>query len=132
MAGQSNRAPAGPTAIWSTLIMLKQKIVRRLQVPFGTPALVRASLSVGLALLLLPSHLLAAGEKASGMVIVADSRNLTGITAWWVNIYNESHFYFALLTVVTIPLAGAIMGGIADLLMGRIGIDLRSRSLREN
>jgi len=66
------------------------------------------------------------------MVIVADSRNLTGLTAWWVNIYNESHFYFALLTVVAIPLGGAIMGGIADLLMGRIGIDLRSRSLREN
>ena len=89
-------------------------------------------MSIGLGLLLLPSHLLAAGETAGGMVIVADSRNLTGLTAWWVNIYNESHFYFALLTVVTIPLGGAIMGGIADLLMGRIGIDLKSRSLREN
>lgn len=66
------------------------------------------------------------------MVIVADSRNLTGLTAWWVNIYNESHFYFALLTIVTIPLAGAIMGGLADLLMRQTGINLRSRSLREN
>jgi len=130
--------------------MFKQKIVRRLRVLFTTRALVRkgnpyipelirlrlprsnASMSIGLSLLLLPSHLLAAGEKAGGMVIVADSRNLTGLTAWWVNIYNESHIYFALLTVVTIPLAGAIMGGIADLLMSRTGIDLRSRSLREN
>ena len=60
------------------------------------------------------------------------SRHLTGLSAWWVNVYNESHFYFALLTVVTIPLGGAILGGIADLLMGRIGIDLRSRSLREH
>jgi|ERR1700733_3563437 hypothetical protein len=121
------------------------------QVLFATQALVRkvnpyirqvihlrlphysnASMSIGLGLLLLPSHLLAAGGNAGGMVIVADSRNLTGLTAWWVNIYNESHFYFALLTVVAIPLGGAIMGGIADLLMGRIGIDLRSRSLREN
>jgi hypothetical protein len=95
--------------------MWKQKLVR---------------LPIGLALLL-PSHLLAA-EKAGGTVIVADSRNLTGLTAWWVNIYNESHFYFALLTVVTIPLAGAILGGIADLVMRRSGIDLKSRSLREN
>jgi len=89
--------------------------------------------SIALALLLLPSHLLAAGgEKASATVIVADSRNLTGLTAWWVNVYNESHFYFALLTVVTIPLGGALLGGVADLLMARTGIDLRSRALREN
>jgi hypothetical protein len=86
---------------------------------------------LGLGLLLLPWHLLAE-EKASTMVIVADSRHLTGLTAWWVNVYNESHFYFALLTVVTIPLGGAILGGLADLLMRQIGIDLKSRALREN
>lgn len=84
-----------------------------------------------LALLLLPSHLSAA-ESAGDLVVVADSRNLTGLTAWWVNIYNESHFYFALLTIVTIPLGGAILGGVADLLMRQIGIDLKSRTLREN
>ena len=66
------------------------------------------------------------------MVIVADSRHLTGLTAWWVNVYNESHFYFALLTVLAIPLGGAILGSVADLLMGRIGIDLKSRALKEN
>jgi hypothetical protein len=87
--------------------------------------------SVGLGLLLMPWHLLAE-EKASTMVIVADSRHLTGLTAWWVNVYNESHFYFALLTIVTIPLGGAILGGVADLLMRQIGIDLKSRALREN
>ena len=81
-------------------------------------------------LLLIPSHL-AAAEKAGAMVIVADSRHLTGLTAWWVNIYNESHFYFALLTIVSIPLVGGILGGVADLLMQRIGIDLKSRALRE-
>jgi hypothetical protein len=79
---------------------------------------------------LVPSHL-AAAEKARAMVIVADSRHLTGLAAWWVNIYNESHFYFALLTIVTIPLVGAILGGLADLLIRRIGIDLKSRTLRE-
>ena len=89
------------------------------------------SKAIGLALLLLPTHLLAQ-EKTNSIVIVADSRNLTGLTAWWVNVYNESHFYFALLTIVTIPLAGAILGGVADLLMRQIGIDLKSRTLREN
>jgi hypothetical protein len=87
--------------------------------------------SITLGLLLLPANLLAA-EKASGIVIVADSRHLTGLAAWWVNVYNESHFYFALLTIVSIPLGGVILGGLADLLMRRIGIDLKSRALREN
>jgi hypothetical protein len=32
---------------------------------------------------------------------------------------------------VTIPLMGAILGGVADLLLRRIGIDLKSRALRE-
>ena len=88
------------------------------------------SKSIGLGLFLLPSLLLAE-EKAGAMVVVADSRHLTGLTAWWVNVYNESHLYFALLTIVTIPLAGVILGGLADLLMRCIGIDLKSRKLRE-
>jgi hypothetical protein len=66
------------------------------------------------------------------MVVVADSRHLTGIHAWWANLYNESHISFALLTVIAIPLAGAILGSAADFLMGRIGIDLKSRTLRES
>jgi hypothetical protein len=86
---------------------------------------------LALGLLLLPAHLLAE-EKAAAMVIVADSRHLTGLAAWWVNVYNESHLYFALLTIVTIPLGGAILGGLADLLMRQIGIDLKSRALEEN
>ncbi len=84
-----------------------------------------------LGLLAIPFQL-AAEEKATAIVIVADSRHLSGLAAWWVNVYNESHIYFALLTVIVIPLAGAILGGIADLLMGRLGIDLKSRKLEEN
>ena len=82
--------------------------------------------------LIFTSILLAEGGKTSTAVIVADSRGLTGIRAWWANLYNESHFYFALLTVILIPLAGVILGTVADLLMGRIGIDLKSRKLRES
>jgi len=91
------------------------------------------SKSIGTAFLLLPAHLLAGvPEKAHAIVIVADSRNLTGLAAWWVNLYNDSHLHFALLTIVAIPLAGAILGATADWLMGRVGIDLKSRTLREN
>ena len=87
--------------------------------------------SVFFCLLLTPANVLRAAEKTVDAVLVADSRNLTGITAWWANLFNQSHFYFALLTVLAIPLAGIILGSAADVLMSRIGIDLKSRSLRE-
>src|SRR5579862_5572733 len=83
------------------------------------------------ALLLLPGSALTAAEKVADLVLVADSRNLNGVTAWWANLFNESHFYFALLTIAIIPLAGVVLGTIADLLMGRLGINLKSRALRE-
>jgi hypothetical protein len=73
-----------------------------------------------------------AAEAGFSSVIVADSRHLTGLRAWWANLYNQSHLDFAILTVVAVPLAGSILGLIADYLMGRIGIDLKSRALREN
>lgn len=80
---------------------------------------------------LLAAALLAAEKKAAQGVLVADSRHLTGIMAWWANLFNESHLYFALCTVVFIPLTGMILGFLADVLMSRIGIDLKSRTLRE-
>lgn len=82
--------------------------------------------------LLLPELALAAGEKAAPLVIVADTRKFTGWQAWWTNLYNESHFYFTLVTVVTIPVVGLIFGVLADLIMGHIGIDLKSRELSEH
>jgi hypothetical protein len=75
---------------------------------------------------------LAAGGGGELIVIVADSRKLTGIMAWWANLYNESHLYFMLLTVVLIPLIGVIFGVIADFIMHFIGIDLSSRELAEH
>jgi hypothetical protein len=52
--------------------------------------------------------------------------------AWWANLYNESHFYFTILTVVIIPLVGVIFGVLADFVMAHIGIDLKSRELAEH
>ena len=86
----------------------------------------------GLGLLFIPEIALAAGEKADLIVIVADTRRLTGWQAWWANLYNESHAYFTAVTVITIPLVGLILGLIADFVMKRIGIDLTSRELSEH
>jgi hypothetical protein len=74
----------------------------------------------------------AAGGGGEPIVIVADSRKLTGIMAWWANLYNESHFYFTLLTVILIPVIGVIFGMLADFIMHFIGIDLSSRDLAEH
>jgi hypothetical protein len=82
--------------------------------------------------LLLPELVLAAGPKAAPLVMVADTRKFTGWEAWWTNLYNESHLYFALLTVVLIPIIGLIFGVLADLVMRTIGIDLTHRDLAEH
>lgn len=82
---------------------------------------------------LLPGLALAAGGgPVAPMVIVSDTRKLSGIMAWWGNMYNDSHVQFTLLTVVLIPVIGVIFGTIADIVMTHIGIDLKSRELAEH
>ena len=83
-------------------------------------------------ILLAPATALAAGEKVAGLVMVADTRKLTGWEAWWANLYNESHLYFTIVTVVTIPIIGLLFGVLADIIMKHIGIDLTSRELAEH
>lgn len=81
-------------------------------------------------IVLCPGFALAAGGgNEAPIVIVADTRKLTGIMAWWANLYNESHFQFMLLTIVIIPVTGVIFGVLADIIMSRIGIDLKSKDL---
>jgi hypothetical protein len=87
---------------------------------------------IGLIIVFLPELARAAGEKAELIVIVADTRRLTGWEAWWANLYNESHAYFTAVTVITIPVVGLILGLLADFVMKRIGIDLSSRELSEH
>jgi hypothetical protein len=89
----------------------------------------------GMALFLgvmLPELALAAAEKAAPLVLVADTRKLTGLMRWWADLYNESHLWFTVLTVVLIPLIGLAFGVIADIVMSHIGIDLKSRDLAEH
>ena len=90
-------------------------------------------LSLGvMASLLLPGMALAAGPAAAPLVIVADTRKLGTVGAWWANLYNESHLLFALVTILIIPFVGLCFGVIADLVMGHIGLDLKSRELAEH
>jgi hypothetical protein len=87
---------------------------------------------VAMVFILMPELVLAAGGKAAPLVVVADTRKFSGWMAWWTDLYNESHLYFALLTVVLIPLVGLIFGVLADIVMGHIGLDLKSRELAEH
>ncbi|MBU1228997.1 MAG: hypothetical protein KKA55_08460 [Proteobacteria bacterium] len=81
----------------------------------------------------LPGLALAAGGgKVENIVIVADTRKFTGWEAWWTNLYNESHLYFALLTMALIPTIGVLFGTFADFLMSFIGIDLKSREIADH
>lgn len=82
--------------------------------------------------LLTPNLALAAGGGGAPIVLVADTRKLEGIMAWWANLYNESHLYFMILTIIIIPLTGVLFGVLADIIMGWIGIDLKSRELAEH
>lgn len=74
----------------------------------------------------------AAGGGGAPIVIVSDTRNLTGLMHWWGNLYNESHMQFTLLTIVLIPVTGCIFGWLADVIMNMIGIDLTKRSVAEH
>ena len=84
-------------------------------------------------ILLLPALTMAAGGgKIDMMVIVADTRGLPAWEAWWANLYNESHLYFTVVTVVLIPVIGVIFGTIADFFMKFLGLDLEHRELAEH
>jgi hypothetical protein len=84
-----------------------------------------------LTILLFTAQLLAA-ESSDAAVIVADSRKFTGWQARWANLYNESHFWFALVTVVVLPLTALLLGRFTGWLMAHLGINLRSRELAEH
>jgi len=84
-------------------------------------------------ILLLPALAMAAGGgKIDIMVIVADTRGLPAWEAWWANLYNESHLYVTVVTVVLIPVIGVVFGTVADFFMKFLGLDLEHRELAEH
>jgi hypothetical protein len=88
---------------------------------------------VALTLLLIPAQAFAAAAGGGeAIVIVADSRRFSGWEAWLANLYNESPFYFTLVTILVIPTMGLVLSKLTGFVMTRIGIDLRSRVLAEH
>lgn len=85
-----------------------------------------------LALLLAPAILYAAESPADTTVIVADSRKFLGWQAWWANLYNESLFWFAVITIVILPTVALLLGRLTSALMAGLGINLKSRELAEH
>ena len=83
-------------------------------------------------LALLPACLFAAGGGGARIVIVADSRGLSGWKAWWTNLYNDSHLWFALLTILIVPSAGLALGKVTGWLLARTGVNLKTRELAEH
>jgi hypothetical protein len=82
---------------------------------------------------IIPGQALAAGGGGGeAIVFVADSRRYSGWKAWFTNLYNESHLYFMLVTIITIPALALILGSIMSFLIARTGIDLKSRVLAEH
>lgn len=72
-----------------------------------------------------------AKKAAANVVIVADTRQLTGLMHTWAQMYNDSHVLFMVMTVVIVPVLGCIFGLLADVVMKYTGIDLSHRDTAE-
>lgn len=75
----------------------------------------------------------AAGEKASDLVVVADTRVLDNpVLLYFANLYNTNIVLFAVWTVVLTAAYGCLLGVLMDKLMGMTGLDLTSRKIVEH
>ncbi|MGQ9654210.1 MAG: DVU0150 family protein [Thermodesulfobacteriota bacterium] len=86
----------------------------------------------GLAWPALPGWVWAAGEKATNLVVVADTRRVSGVMKYFANLYNTNPWLFAVWAVVLTALWGGILGFIMDRIMLKTGLDLKSRKIVEH
>ena len=85
------------------------------------------------AYLLLPDLILASGEKADMLVVVADSRRVSwSVSKFLVDVYNTDPYMFGLYCAVLTAVMGCVLGLITDFFMKRTGIDLTSRKIVEH
>lgn len=83
-------------------------------------------------LLMLPQWALAGGDKATNIVVVADTRRVTGVMHYFADMYNTNILMFAVWTVVLTVVMGCILGFLMDFIMSRTGLDLKSRKIVEH
>jgi hypothetical protein len=87
---------------------------------------------LGMAVGWIPDWVWAGGEKATNLVVVADTRRVSGIMKYFANLYNTNTLLFAVWAVVLTVLFGALLGLLMDWLMSRTGIDLKTRKIIEH
>lgn len=84
-------------------------------------------------ILLTPAWVLAAGEKATALIVVADTRRVSSsIERYFADIYNTDPLMFAIFAVVLTGVYGMLLGVVMDFLMSRTGLDLSSRKIVEH
>ena len=82
--------------------------------------------------LVVPDWVWAAGEKATNLVVVADTRRVSGVLKYFANLYNTNPVLFAVWAVVLTAVWGAFLGFLMDRIMMRTGLDLKSRKIVEH
>jgi phage shock protein PspC (stress-responsive transcriptional regulator) len=82
--------------------------------------------------LVLPQLARASGEAATNLVVVADTRRVSGVVKYIADTYNTDPWLFAVWAVVITAVWGAILGFLMDFIMERSGLDLKSRKILEH
>lgn len=95
-------------------------------------SLSRMATAVLSAVLLWPMLAMAAGGKANNIVVVADTRRVTGFLKYLSNLYNTDIWMFAVWAVVLTAALGCVLGFLMDFIMERTGLDLKSRKIIEH
>lgn len=81
---------------------------------------------------MLPAVARASGEAAGNIVVVADTRRVTGMMHYFADLYNSNILMFAIWTVVLTVAMGCTLGFLMDFIMARTGLDLKSRKIVEH
>ncbi len=80
----------------------------------------------------IPGVALAAAAKGEALIVVADTRVISGVQLYFADLYNEDMWMFAVWSVVLTTALGMALGIIMDVLMKMTGIDLTKRSIVEH
>lgn len=65
-----------------------------------------------------------AAEKATDLVVVSDTRALSGFSLYLGTVYNQNLWLFAVWSVVLTTALGVGLGILMDLIMSSVGLDL--------
>mgnify|MGYP001032618732 FL=1 len=80
-----------------------------------------------------PELLWAAGQKATDLVVVADTRIIdNAVMKYFANLYNTNIWLFAVWAVVLTAVYGCFLGWLMDKIMSHTGLDLTSRKIVEH